>query len=50
VLAVAFLVGVVVTDTAASVRSLLVLGVSYPVYLLMRRRHGTPPRRDPGGV
>jgi APA family basic amino acid/polyamine antiporter len=49
-LALAFLVGVVVTDTAASLRSLLVLAASYPVYRLIRRRDGTLPGRDPRRV
>jgi APA family basic amino acid/polyamine antiporter len=49
-LAVAFLVGVVAADSAASLRSLLVLAASYPVYRLTRRRHGTPPGTDPRRV
>jgi hypothetical protein len=40
----------VVTDTPASLRSLLVLAASYPVYRLIRRRDGQLPGRDPRPV
>ncbi len=41
VASVAFLIGAIVSDTKASLYSLFFLALSFPVYLLVRRRRGT---------
>lgn len=48
ILSVVFLVGVLISDTTNSIYALIVLGLSYPVYFVVKKAIPSPPLRGDG--